>query len=256
MLVSRAQRGFSLVELITVVVVLAIVATVGTGFIVSATESYRLTQTRALLVNTGRQAVERMTRQIRGALPYSVRVTNGSSCVEFMAIAGGGFYREAVPDQSNDALPSGEINTTPHDIEFGEVVYLSIGAMGSGELYGGSAVSRVAVLDRTPTSVRFPSHVWERNSLSHRFYLLNEPSAFCLFGGELRYYPELNVQANEVNTESEHSLLARNARAEGTAFALSAASDSRNVILEMNLGFSEGGETVTFRQEVLIRNVP
>ncbi len=57
MVVNRSERGFSLIELITVVVVLAVVATIGTGFIVSATESYRQTQARALLVNTGRQAV-------------------------------------------------------------------------------------------------------------------------------------------------------------------------------------------------------
>lgn len=250
------ESGFSLIELITVVVVLAVVATVGTGFIVSATESYQQTQSRALLVNTGRQALERMTRQIRGALPYSVEVTNGGSCVVFMPIAGGGFYRGEVPDQSNQAAAEGSLETTPHEVEFGEAVYLSIGAMDSSELYGNTAASRAVVSNRTATTVTFPPKVWERNSLSHRFYLLDEPSAFCLFGGELRYYANQGVETATVATGSDYSLLARNAQADGTAFALSAATDSRNVILNMNLGFSEGGETVTFRQEVLIRNVP
>lgn len=252
----RSESGFSLIELITVVVVLAVLATIGTGFIVSATESYQQTQARALLVNTGRQAVERMTRQIRGALPYSVNVTNNGSCVKFMPIASGGFYRESVPDQANQASAHTSIETTPHDIEFGEAVYLSIGAMDSTELYGASAASRALMSGRTPTSVTFPSKVWERNSLNRRFYLLDEPAAFCLFGGELRYYPEQDVQQVLVDTEREYNLLARHAQTVGTAFTLSAASDSRNVILNMNLGFSEGGESVSFQQEVLIRNVP
>src|SRR6188768_3006752 len=92
------QSGFTLIELITVIVILSILASIGTGFVVSATESYQRTQTRALLVNTARQALERMTRQLRIALPYSVRITNNGSCIEFMPIAAGGNYLEPVAD--------------------------------------------------------------------------------------------------------------------------------------------------------------
>ena len=60
-----SQVGFTLIELITVIVILSILATIGANFVVQATESYQRTQTRALLVNTARQAMERMTRQLR-----------------------------------------------------------------------------------------------------------------------------------------------------------------------------------------------
>jgi MSHA biogenesis protein MshO len=53
------QSGFTLIELITVIVILSILASIGTGFVVKATDSYQRTQTRALLVNTARQALER-----------------------------------------------------------------------------------------------------------------------------------------------------------------------------------------------------
>lgn len=250
------QAGFTLIELITVVVVLALMAVMGTGFIVSATESYRTTQTRAALVNTGRQALERMTRQLRGTLPYSVRVTNGGNCVEFMSVAGGGFYRDAVPDEANGAPAHTHIDTTPHQVDFGSAEYLSIGAMDSDELYGGSAGSLAAINGRTGARVDFASRTWLRNSLSQRFYLLNAPGAFCLFGGQLRFYPEQDVTAGNVDASSGYDLLARNARVSGTLFALSQASEDRNVILAINMGFTEGGETITFAQEVLIRNVP
>lgn len=252
----RWQRGFTLIEMITVVVVLGIVAVIGTGFIVNATTSYQQTQSRALLVNTGRQALERMTRQLRGALPYSVRITNGGNCVQFMPIAAAGFYREPVPDEANQAAPHASIDTTPHAIDFGEAVYLSIGAMDSDELYGAGAASRATIEARSDTQVEFASRTWQRNSLSRRFYLLDEPQAFCLFGDQLRFYSGQDVTAGEVSAADDYDLLARNSQALGNPFVLSSASENRNVILAMNIGFTEGGESVRFDQEVLIRNVP
>ena len=58
------SQGFTLIEVITVIVILSIVAVLGTKFVVDSTKSYQTTQTRSRLVNTGRQAVERM----KGAL--------------------------------------------------------------------------------------------------------------------------------------------------------------------------------------------
>lgn len=253
---SGRQAGFSLIELITVMVVLALVAAIGTGFIVSATDSYQRTQSRAALVNAGRAALERMTRQLRGAMPYSVRITNSGSCVEFMPVAGGGFYRDPVPDQSNGAAPHTSIDTAPHSVDFGSADFVSIGAMSSNELYGGGPVSLAPVSSRSATSVEFPSRVWERNSVGQRFFLLNAPQGFCLFGSELRYYENQDRTAAGIDSTSDYSLLAKDAQALGSPFVLSSASDSRNVLLTMNIAFAEGGESLSFEQEVLIRNVP
>lgn len=250
------QTGFSLVELITVVVILALVAVIGTGFIVSATDSYQSTQSRAALVTTARAALERMTRQLRGAMPYSVRVTNSGNCVEFMPVAGGGFYRNPVPDQANGAPAHTSIDTAPHSVDFGSADFLSIGAMSSDELYGGSPVSLAPVSSRSATSVQFPSRVWERNSVGHRFFLLNAPQGFCLFGGQLRFYENQDRTSVGIDAGSEYDLLAQGAQGVGSPFVLSSASESRNVLLTMNIAFAEGGESLTFEQEVLIRNVP
>jgi len=249
-------RGFTLVEVITVVVILSLVAVVGTNFIVNATESYQRTQTRANLVNTARQALERMSRQLRSALPYSVRITNGGNCVEFMPIAGGGFYQNPVPDQANNAPAHTSIDTSPHSVDFGSDEFVSIGAMSPDELYGGSPESMANVTGRTSTQVNFPSRVWQRNSIARRFYLLDAPQAFCLFGNQLRFYPDQNPVAGQVDAGSDFDLLALNAQPQGIPFALSPASNDRNVVLNWSMVFTEGGESVDFEQEVLIRNVP
>ncbi len=250
------QRGFSLIELITVVVILAIVAVIGTSFIISSTENYQTTQTRALLVNTGRAALERMTRQLRVVLPHSVRVTNGGNCVQFLPIAGGGTYLNPVPDQNNGAPASGSISTSIHQVEFGSAEYLSIGALASNELYGAGPASLATVTAQNSTQVSFASKVWARNSLSRRFYLLDDPQAFCLFGGELRFYENLDITSNSVNTGANYDLLSRNAQAAGNPFELSSGSEDRNVNVTLRIGFFEGGEGVSFDQQVFIRNVP
>lgn len=251
----RRQKGFSLIELITVVVVLSVVAAISVGFVVDATDSYQRTQTRAALVNTARASLEQMTRQLRGALPYSVRVTNSGACIEFMPIAGGGFYREPVPDEANGAPAHTSIDTAPHEVNFGDARYLSIGALASDEIYGASPGALAAIDSRSATQVSFASRTWVRNSVAQRFYLLDEPRAFCLFDSQLRVYRDQSLTGG-VDPNDDYRLLARNAGSPGTPFALSAASESRNVRVTLNLDFSEGGETMSFEQEVLLRNVP
>lgn len=253
---GATQRGFSLIELITVVVILSIVAVIGTNFIISSTENYQTTQTRALLVNTGRAALERMTRQLRLALPHSVRVTNDGNCVQFLPIAGGGTYLNAVPDQNNGAPASGSISTSIHQVEFGFAEYLSIGALTSNELYGADPASLETVTAQNSTQVSFAGKVWARNSLGRRFYLLDSPQAFCLFGDELRFYEELDITSNNVNAGNNYDLLSRNAQAAGNPFELSSGSEDRNVNVTLRIGFSEGGESMNFDQKVFIRNVP
>jgi MSHA biogenesis protein MshO len=260
MAAERSQQGFTLIEIITVLVVLSIVAVIGTGFIVSSTNSYLTTQNRALLTNTGRQAVERMTRQLRGALPNSVRITNGGNCLQFFPVAGGGNYLGTLPVTGVVPLGSDhdQIPTAPHQVDFGTAVFVSVGAMSDDELYGASPVSRATLANRSSTLLTLDGpKTWARNSASRRFYLLDQPQAFCLVGEQLRFYPAQDATAGNVNTGGGYDLLANNAIAVGTtAFVLSAGSENRNINVSFNIGFTAGGERVDFAQEVLIRNVP
>ena len=168
------QSGFSLIEVITVVVILGIIAVIGTQFIVNATESYRSTQTRALLANTGRQAVERMTRQLRGALPYSVHTTNGGNCVQFMPIAAAGFYLQPVP---SDTITSRATSPYCQFYNRYDAEHIVIGALSSEEIYTGDVRASVntSIVDcdspsaSYPTTVGFTPKEWPRNSASRRF---------------------------------------------------------------------------------------
>lgn len=250
-------KGFTLVELIAVIVILSIVAVMGTQFVVSSTQNYESTRTRALLVNTGRQALEQMTRQLRIALPYSLVVTASGQCIKFMPIAAGGNYLNPVPDVANTAAANAAISVSPHSIEYGSAQFVSIGAMAPAEIYGAASLATLA--SRSANSLTLTgAKRWQRNSISRRFYLLNTPQAICIVANELRFYNAQSVSSQTVNLGGSFDLMAENVAAVGTQeyFSLSSGSENRNTIININLAFASAGERVDFNHEVMIRNVP
>jgi len=250
------QHGFTLIEIIAVIVVLSILAALGGSFVVESTKSYQSTQTRSRLINTGRQAIERMSRQLRIALPYSVRITNGGSCLEFMPIASGGNYVGYVPDGVNGATAITSLDVSPHKIEFGAAQFVSIGAMAATELYGPTPASRATLTSSTNKKLNFtPAKGWARNSVNKRFYLLNKPQAFCVVANQLRIYSDIDATSTDVDVGAASSLLAENVNAD-TPFALTAGSENRNTIVQLNIAFTQGKESVAFNHSVMIRNVP
>lgn len=248
--------GFTLIELIMVMVILGILASIGIGFVVKIMDSYQTTQRRAVIVNTARPALERMARQLRDALPYSVRVVNGGNCVEFMPIAAGGNYLDPVPDQANGATATSSITVSPYIIDFGSARHVTIGALSAAEIYGAGAGSRATYSSGSSTTVIFTAtKQWLRNSITQRFYLLDNPQAFCVVGNELRVYEGLNVNDSSVNLTGAYSLLS-NSVAASSPFILEAGSENRNTLLTIEITFSKDTESMAFAQGVMIRNVP
>lgn len=252
----KLQKGFSLVELIAVIVILGVISSIGISFVVKTMQSYQQTQARTKLAMHARQAMERMSRQLRSALPYSVRLTNSGQCIEFMPIASGGFYLNQVSDTANAAAAQATVSVAPHQIDFGTASYLSIGAMSAAEIYGGAGQSIASVASRTATSISLASaKTWLRNSINKRFYLLNPPQAFCVDSNQLKFFENQSIVVNSISTASGFSLLSTNVSAT-TPFQLTIASDNRNTEILLQMTFAEAGQSLNFTQQVMIRNVP
>jgi MSHA biogenesis protein MshO len=94
------QRGFTLVELIMVIVIMGIMASTIVVFLKPAVDSYFDSRRRADLTDIADTAIRRMTQDIRRAVPNSVRSVS-PTCFQLVPTIAGGRYRMA-SDTVND----------------------------------------------------------------------------------------------------------------------------------------------------------
>ena len=97
MIPERKIGGFTLIEAIVVIVIVGVLSTIVAVFIVKPVEGYVDAVRRAELSDTADVALRRLARDIRLALPNSLRVTSsgGVNYIEFIMTSGGGRYRDA-----------------------------------------------------------------------------------------------------------------------------------------------------------------
>lgn len=96
-------RGFTLVELVMVIVITGILAASITVFLVPAVNSYFDTRRRAELTDMADTALRRMSQDIRRAVPNSIRSVY-ATCFQLVPTIAGGRYRMA-SDTTNDTPP-------------------------------------------------------------------------------------------------------------------------------------------------------
>ena len=101
-------RGFTLVEMVLVIVITGIVAAVVSRFIVAPVQAYLDTSARARLTAEADLALRHIGRDLRTALPNSVRVTGGARSLELIPTTGAARYAT----QGAGALDFGSTDTS------------------------------------------------------------------------------------------------------------------------------------------------
>lgn len=103
---NKRARGFTLVEAIVVMVITAILAGTMVLFIRRPVQSYIETSARADMADVAEIALRRMSRELHGAVPNSIRVSiiGGTSLLEFIpSVAGGRYLDVSDGTDPNDA---------------------------------------------------------------------------------------------------------------------------------------------------------
>src|ERR1700688_5225925 len=102
---TRVAGGFTLIELVITIAVGSVVVAFMAMFIVTPMTIYTSQTRRAMLVDAADSALRLMGRDLRAALPNSVRVSASGSvtALELLATADGARYQDSGP-LSNPAL--------------------------------------------------------------------------------------------------------------------------------------------------------
>jgi MSHA biogenesis protein MshO len=97
---KHMSKGFTLVELVIVIVITGALAVSLVSFFTPAMDSYFATKRRAGLTDAADTALRRMKRDVQLAVPNSIRIPN-NQCFELAPSSTGGRYRMG-PDTVND----------------------------------------------------------------------------------------------------------------------------------------------------------
>lgn len=129
MIRTNRQSGFTLVEIIIVIAIMGIIGGLSTLIIGRSLDAYAALERRENLQTSIRLAVERISRELRNALPNSICVNNGGACVVgtgsqfyFIPVRDSGRYQDrpgaytAPPPIQRDRLPVAPLNRDRFDV--------------------------------------------------------------------------------------------------------------------------------------------
>ncbi len=263
----RAQRGFTLVELIMVIVIMGVIGGTVAVFMKSPIDAYFASARRAALTDVADTAVRRMARDIRKALPNSISNPN-SQCLEFIPTKTGARYRAEVDAAGNGDILNfatadisfnmlGRNSDLPADqqIQVNDVVAVYNLGINGANAYAADNTSEVSsVVSGTETAITVASKQFPLASGSNRFHVIpggENVVAFVCNGGTLRR----TVRAFAGTAcPTTGAILANNVSSCNLVY--NGSDLQRNALVQLSIAFTESGETVSLYHEVHVNNTP
>jgi MSHA biogenesis protein MshO len=280
------KGGFTLVELVVVLVVLSIVSVGMARFIRSSTQIFIDASEREQLLREGSFAVERINREISAAVPNSVRLTGnaGVHCLQFVPIRWSSFYLTLPLTPSSDR----EIDIIEMQDIDGNVFtpvarsdYALVYPTSSNDVYSNTSNRRqlinacsddgdgdCATNDDTDGVVQLTlDGAFSQASPARRIYIANSAVNYCVRNNAI-YRHESAISATQTTFISGGVLMAENLANQLSAdpnvadansknpFRIVDASLRRNAVTQTQFIFTRDGENMTFTQEIHVPNVP
>lgn len=284
----KRARGFTLIELVVVIVLSAIVISFMAMFISGPVQGYTDQVRRAALVDVTDNSLRRMARDIRRALPNSIRVTTAGAVVaiEMINTVDGVRYRERPPP----ANPARILDFSAADDSFntiGEFTaiskpfsstqhYLSIYNVG---VPGADAYELANVITPPGTQIDIaadalggedsvnlsPAFRFAYGSPQQRIFLVDGPVSYLCdpLSGTLTRYAGYSIAASQSQRDSAGELLGAGASSAVVANQVSACNmayapgtSQRAGLVSLQLAASDSGETISLLHQVHVNNVP
>ena len=264
------HAGFTLVEMIIVISITAIIGSMVAVFLRAPLESYVAQDRRARLADAADTALRRMGRDIRLALPNSVRVTTDAAGVvylEFLATRSGGRYRVAgggdildftMADNSFDVLgPAIAIQAGDR------IAVYNLGIPGA-DAWASETLATYAGAAGSVTNIAIAAKQFPLASPGHRFQVVEGPVTYACAPdpanpglGTLTRYWGYGIDPNQPTPPPAPASSALLATGVSTcSFDYQSGVTERGGLVSITLALSQAGETARLYATTQVSNQP
>lgn len=228
---KRISSGFTLIELIVVIVVSSILAIGTVTFISRTVDGLNSAANRNKLASAGRTAIDRMSLELHNALPNSIRTAGGvggDQCIEYIPVRAATTYIN--PAFSNPGTSSFDV------VDFVEdnavflpaappALYAVIYPRNINRVYDGdngvaalppvfnnrrpmqaitSIVDHASITNLSTVNLA-AAHRFRRRSPNERFFVVTQPVSFCIVGSNLYRYSNYGFHQTQTVIEESGS---------------------------------------------------
>ena len=265
--------GFTLIEMVTVILILGIIVVGVSSFVIFGTRIFVESSSVDQVLSQSRFGIERMTRDIRRAVPNSMRILTAADgsyqCIELLPIAASTSYLEApfVPQTASNTLTAIK---SIRSITAGQSVLIY--PLTLAEIYNpqGTTAKRFTVQSVAESSDELTITLTQTVRFSEaspvqRLFVADTPLSYCFVSNgtdiDLRLYQGYGYQASQPSPTSMGSgvLMAQsvtNTLLINPAIILTPATLMTNAIVHLQPIFSVNGETFQYQHQVQVMNVP
>lgn len=290
MTLSRKQSGFTLVEVIIVIAIMGIIGGLSTLIIGRSLDSYAALERRENMQTSIRLAVERISRELRNALPNSICVNNAGACINgagtqfyFIPVKDSGRYQDRpgvytspppiqrnrlpITPQTSDRFDVLSTNiANPLDAIVGDriAVYninnVDIYNLGNNVRHPISAIVPIDIDgDANPDTIQIQFTVNEtfaNHSPTRRFHVIDNTQQVTLFSYDAinRNLTRDTTTLNSPNNAVAPQLLMQNVQA--CTFTFTAGTQQRAGLLRIDITVAEQGETIQVIHNAHVYNTP